>query len=344
MIRVKYRDAKYLCKYDLDVEFFNELSLNINDLWPTRNIFILDCDEGKKILKIINYDEEKLSFITELLDYLKKGYEGVLSINKFEDGRYLVERNGSKYILLDLIEGIECNLNNPLDVEAASKAIAKLHIAGLGILNNLSEKSMEKISLGNLAERFNEGIVSLNKCKKLAQLKKYKNEFDEMFLANVDYNIISMELAVEKLEKSKYKSLCLDKSIITVCHNDLAYHNMIVNAGYVNFIDFDYSNVDLRILDVFNFTIKTLKKHAFSYEVYKGIISDYNSISRLSEDEIEILKILILYPSDFNTISRNYYFALKDWRYESYLNKLENKILYRKEKELLFNKIERDSN
>ena len=88
MGKVRYKEAKHLCEYDLDAEFLNQLSLDINDLWPTRNIFILDCKEGKKILKLINYDDEKLGFIVDILEYLKKGYDGVLSINKFNDGRY----------------------------------------------------------------------------------------------------------------------------------------------------------------------------------------------------------------------------------------------------------------
>ncbi|MGL5067414.1 MAG: CotS family spore coat protein [Sarcina sp.] len=339
MGKIKYRDAKYLCKYDLDVEFFSELSLNINDLWPTRNIFILDCEEGKKILKIINYDEEKLEFIVDILEYLKKGYDGVLSINQFADGRYKVERKGNTYILLDLIEGVECNLNNPMDLEAAAKAIASLHLAGSGILNSLKESQVKKISLGNLKERFEEGIANLEKCKELADVKTYKNEFDEIFLENVDYNLEQMKQAIERLGKSNYTKLCTDEKYISVCHNDLAYHNMIVNEGKVNFIDFDYANIDLRILDVYNFAFKTLKKHAFDIEVYNKIIADYNSVSELSKDELEILHTLLLYPSDFNSISRNYYFALKDWRYESYLNKLENKVLHRKEKELLLKEI-----
>lgn len=341
MGKIKYREAKHLCKYDLDTEFLKELSLNINDLWPTRNIFILDCEEGKKILKLINYDDEKLEFIVDILAYLKKGYDGILSMNKFKDGRYKIERKENSYILLDLIEGVECNLNNPMDLEAVAKAIAKLHVAGQGALNEFGEKYKDRISLGHLKGRFKEGVIILEKCKELASLKTYKNEFDELFLENVDYNLVMMKKALELLEKSKYEELCKNDACISICHNDLAYHNMLVNDGKVNFIDFDYANIDLRILDVYNFTFKTLKKHAFDIDVYNQIISDYNSISKLTDEEMEVLYILFLYPGDFNTISRNYYFALKDWKYESFLNKLTNKVLYKKEKELLLAKISR---
>ena len=338
MGKVKYREAKHLCKYDLDADFLNQLSLNINDLWPTRNIFILDCEEGKKILKLINYDDKKLEFIVDILKYLKKLYSGVLNINKFEDGRYKIDRKENSYVLLDLIEGIECNLNNPKDLELASIAIANLHLAGKDILNELY-KYKNKISLGNLEDRFKEGISDLEKCKELADIKIYKNEFDQIFLANVDYNLALMSKALELLKKSNYKKMCENKDYITVCHNDLAYHNMIISGSDVNFIDFDYANIDLRILDVYNFTFKTLKKYAFDINIYNKIISYYNSVSQLTEEEIELLNILFLYPSDFCTISKNYYFSVKEWRYESFLNKLNNKIFHKREKELLISQL-----
>lgn len=339
MIRVKYNDAKYLCRYDLDVEFFEQMNLKINDLWPARNIFVLDTQEGKKILKLISYEEDKLSFIVDILKYLKKTYNEVLDINKFENGKYFVERNNCKYILLNLIEGIECNLNNPIDLEAATKAIAKLHIAGYGSFDEFKDKYKNKLSLGSLIEKFKEGKATLIECKKLAQVKLYKNEFDKIFLSNVDDNLEKMEVAIKMLENSNYKKMCKNKDYITICHNDLAYHNMIITNDKVSFIDFDYTNIDLRILDVFNFAIKTLKRYAFDYDIYTNIIENYNSVSQLTNEELDLFKILLVYPNDFLTISKNYYYALKDWRFESYVNKLENKILYKKEKESLLEKL-----
>ncbi|EGT5620433.1 CotS family spore coat protein, partial [Clostridium perfringens] len=37
--------------------------------------------------------------------------------------------------------------------------------------------------------------------------------------------------------------------------------------------------------------------------------------------------------------SMQYYYKLKDWKYESFLNKLERKLEYTKEKEILLNHI-----
>ncbi|MGL4742600.1 MAG: CotS family spore coat protein [Sarcina sp.] len=339
MAKIKYRDAKYLCRYDLDIEFFNELNLHIKDLWPTRNIFMLDCEEGKKILKIVKYNEHKLSFIVDILEHLKIKYANVLSVNKLESGSYIYEHKGEKYILLDLIEGVECNLYNPIDIKNVSNAIAKLHKAGENAAEIFKEKYEKEFTVGSLKNTFKTGKDILEQCKKLAEVKLYKNEFDKIFLEHLDYNFKLIEKAKELLEKSNYDELCKTKKYITVCHNDLAYHNLLLNEHGVYFIDFDYASIDLRVLDVYNFIFKTLKKHAFNKEIYDNILSEYTSITTLDSDEIDILKLLLMYPSDFISISKNYYFALKDWSYDSYLNKLETKVLCIKEKEAFLKQI-----
>lgn len=339
MAKIRYRDAKYLCKYDLDTNFFNELSLNINDLWPTRNIFVLDCDDGRKILKMINYSDEKLSFIVKLLAYVKEKYPRVLTIHKFADDKYSVYWKENKYILLDLIEGVECNLTNPIDLGNVSKAIAQLHKAGLGALDILNENEKSNISLGGLLERFEDEKQNLIKFKFIVNIKEIKNDFDKLFLENVDYNLELMNESIELLKKSNYKEMCKNKDYICVCHNDLAYHNIMVKDEEVYFIDFDYSNVDIRVMDIYNFIIKTLKRYGFDYDIYNKIISDYSSVSKITDEEKEILYILLKYPSDFYTISKNYYLSLKKWSFESYLDKLTTKVLYKKEKANLIEKI-----
>ncbi|MBM6861582.1 CotS family spore coat protein, partial [Clostridium saudiense] len=52
----------------------------------------------------------------------------------------------------------------------------------------------------------------------------------------------------------------------------------------------------------------------------------YNEVSKLEEEEIEILRKLINYPRDFISISTDYYFKQKMWDDEVFLNRLKNKL------------------
>ena len=340
MNKIRYKDEKYLCRYDLDVKLFEALGLDIFDLRPNRNVFLLDTKQGKKILKMINYDDDRLNFIIHSTDYLRERYDGILKINKLPNGEWRFKWKGNYYILLDYFEGTEFNIANPIELEIITEAVAKLHNAGMGIQEATSKEMNEKNSeLFKLKDYFKNSKKDLERLKEIVESYKYKNEFDEIFIKEVDYHLSDVEKCIDLLEKSKYDDLCRDKEKITLCHNDLAYHNILFNQNKVRFIDFDYCNINLRVIDLCNFIIKSIKKFGFSLEMYDSIIEKYDKLNNLSKEEKELIYIYLRFPHDFYTVSMQYYYKLKDWRYESFLNKLERKLEYTKEKEILLNHI-----
>lgn len=338
-MKIKYKDAKYLCKYDLNVEFFENLNLNIKDLWPTRNIYVLDTEEGKKILKMINYNKEKINYIVKMLNYVSKSYKNIISYHKFEDGNYFVDWKNNRYIILDLIEGIECNIYNPRDISKVTKALALLHKSSRGISSELSTMERKNSSLGNLEKDFIGEKENIYYYKSIVEKRNIKNEFDNIFLENFDYYIERINRAIELLKNSNYKELCDREEAIALCHNDLAYHNILINEEEVYFIDFDFCDVNLKVLDLYSFLSKVLKRNGFDYDSYIDIVGIYKKNIEFSNEEEEILKILLTYPRDFTNIVNNYYGSKKDWSYESYLNKFKEKIAYAKENEILLKKI-----
>ncbi|NOV77469.1 hypothetical protein DFH87_004036 [Clostridium saccharobutylicum] len=72
MNKIKYSEKKYLCNYDLSLEFFNELGIKVNDIVPLRKVFVISTDDGNKILKKVNYDIDKVNLISDSLEYIKK--------------------------------------------------------------------------------------------------------------------------------------------------------------------------------------------------------------------------------------------------------------------------------
>ncbi|MDO4535283.1 MAG: CotS family spore coat protein [Clostridium perfringens] len=334
MVKVRYSDEKYLCKYDLSMDFFERLGLDITDLWPNRNVYILDTKQGKKILKMIDYSNQRLNFICKGMDYIRNNYENILNINTLPNGEKSILWKGKTYILMNLIDGVECEVANPIDLEITSKSLGLMHKASYGLLETLSNKEIID-NLGNyyLEKVFNEDKEFLLKFKEQVAGYKYRNEFDEIFLNNVDENIEIIEKCKDLLKLTKYYSLWSNNKYIVLCHNDLAYHNIIIKDKKVNFIDFDYSKIDLRIKDLSEFITKTIKRFGFSVEMCDTIIDNYSKVNDLCEEELNIMYIYMMYPYDFTIISKEYYKKLKDWNYESYLYKLKNKLSYTKEKE-----------
>ena len=113
---------------------------------------------------------------------------------------------------------------------------------------------------------------------------------------------------------------------MVICHLDLAHHNFIINEDEVNMIDFDYCKIDIRCMDIYNFTIKVIKNYLYDKEVIIKIINDYSSISEVSDKEKKVIYAMLNYPRDFINISKDYYLKQKSWDYEVFLSRLKDKI------------------
>ena len=135
MNKFRYVDREILCQYDLNEEFFVELSLEIEDIIPLRKVFVLLTNEGKKILKLTDSSEERIRFISEALNYISKEYNSVLSYYEGKNGEITYKFGSNTYVLLNMIEGREATFTNPVEVEMCSKSIDNMHKSSKVIFN-----------------------------------------------------------------------------------------------------------------------------------------------------------------------------------------------------------------
>ncbi|SHI71010.1 CotS family spore coat protein [Clostridium intestinale] len=327
MNKLRYSDEKYLCDYDLDTDLFELFDLKVEDLIPLRSVYILITDKGKKILKKIENTED-MKFITSALDYIKDGYSDILTFVKAGDGNYYVRWKDGIYCVMELIEGRECCCSNPLDVVIASKALAQYHKSSLGILKYLEGSNLEilKSNLGKFPNKFNEAKENLLDIKQRVGKYGYKNTFDKLLLESIDEQIENINESIKRIEKSNYENLCRDESKTVLCHNDLAHHNIILSEDRAYFIDFEYSLVDIRVHDICNFLMKSIKNYGYDFDKSIEIINAYDSVWKIEKDELEVLYAIMIFPNDYYNLVYNYYNKKKNWSYESFLSKFQNKL------------------
>ena len=141
MRKNRYVEKKLLCRYDLSKEFFDNLGIEIEDITPVRKVYVLKTpDKGKKVLKKVDYDENKIEFIYNSLTYVNKNFPYIMKMNKLRDNDTFVKWNDDNYILMDLIEGREACVTNPIELELCGEAVALMHNASIGIEDYLSSK------------------------------------------------------------------------------------------------------------------------------------------------------------------------------------------------------------
>lgn len=334
MNKLRYIDKKTLCKYDLSEEFFLNLGIEIDDIVPLRKVFVLVTPNGKKILKIVNSTENRLEFIDNSLEYISKKYENVLSYFKNKKNKVYEVWKGETYVLLDMIDGREVSFSNPIEINICAKAVANMHLASKGILDSFDEDTVNNNSGENLIRIMVDSFEILENIKYNVNKYRYKNEFDKMFISNVDYNLKEIEKSLELLALSDYNSILEDKSKIVLCHNDLAHHNFIIDGEEVKIIDFDYCKFDTRIVDVANYARKVIKNFAYDSKKVKLILDSYNEVDKLSNEEIKLLYVILSFPKDFVTIATDYYYKQKSWDEDVFVNRFKNKLgneVHRKE-------------
>lgn len=328
MLDGRYRDKKYLSKYDLSIELFDRFNLKVNDVIPIRHVYIISTNKGDKILKRVDYSLEHLKFIDSGIRHIKRSFDRVLELVETKEGKPYTEWKNDIYCVMELVQGRECDFSNPIDLTIASKGLAEFHKASQGFKTQFKNRD----HAGKTIDIFKRRLQEMEFFKSLAMLHECKTEFDKVFLENESYHVKEMEESIKILEDSALRELCREEDKVVFCHNDLAYHNILINEDKAYFIDFDNSIVDLRVHDLCNLITKAVKKFAFDTERAASILYDYSTSNALSSKELKVLYGLLYFPEDFYSISRDYYTRRKDWEEEVFLDRLVKKVSFKEDR------------
>lgn len=324
----RYRDKAYLSNYSLDTRLFDCFDFLVEDAAPIRSVYILNTNRGMKILKKVDYSIEELDFLYNSLNIIRNKYPYIINFRESLEGRPYVKYEDGIYVVLDIIEGRDCIFENPLDLKKTAAALSKLHEAG----EDVKFQNTSRNNLGKLLDRYGEKLRAMEKYKEIASMHVNKSECDRLYLKYADYYIGCIKSAYSHIERSKYKELCSIKH--TLCHHDLAHHNILIGKdSNVYFIDFDYSVIDLPYHDISNIITKAIKHSEWDVDIANIIMEGYMENSEMSRDEIEVLYGYLLFPQDFYDIASNYYMRNRGWEEDEFRDKLKRKAEYREDRE-----------
>jgi CotS family spore coat protein len=258
MEQSRYRDKSYLVTYELTTDIFKMFGIIVDDIVPVRSVFMLHTDSGVKILKKINYSFDDLEFINSVIEHIyKNGYQNIIKFQKACDGNYYIKREDGIYTVLNLVDGREADFQNQDDVASVSRALCKLHKATRG----LTVAAGKRDNLYKWISTFEKRAWDILKFKEIAELHEIKTGFDRVYLDFADKFYEDAVHSIKLLKASEYKDLCREvQDMGNICHHDLAYHNIIIDGdSSVHFGDFDNCIQDLRVHDIANLMVKSIK-------------------------------------------------------------------------------------
>lgn len=308
-----------------EFEIERQFDIKIETIKPNKGIYYLKTNKGERCLKRINYGPQKLLFVYGAKEHLiANGFKNVDRYYLNTEGEPYALVNEDLYTLSQWIEGRECDFHNGDDIELAAKNLAAMHYASKGY--DPPENSKLKSDLGRWPHLMEKRIKALTKMRDMARKKNMKQNFDLVYIKNVEFYKNLAVRALNVLKSSEYNALC-EKSELekNFCHHDYTYHNIIVDEeNNLQILDFDYCKREIRVYDLANFMIKALKKVDWNIEYAKRIIDAYNTVEPLEKKEYRVLLAFLIFPQRYWRLANRYYYNEVTWAQNTFNKKIQN--------------------
>ena len=299
-------------------------NIEISSISPFRDNYIICNNSSKQLLKKVSMSPERIYFIHNAKEHLIKNNFKCLD-------RYFLTKNDEPYIkinnilytLTPIIDGIEINFEKWDDVINSSHLLANFHKSSMNFF--LPENTYTKNELGKIPMIYKKRLNEIKRAKKIAS--KSTTKFDYLLLKYIDYFYNMGIDVIDKLIKSKYMEL-VEKTIKdgSFCHHEFTHNNIINNNGKYFLINFEFCCYELKIYDLCNLVKRKLRKCNWDIQEAKKIIDSYQEKIPLSNDELYIMKLMIMFPQKFWRVINSYYNSKKNLSDKIYISKLNNVI------------------
>ena len=310
-------------------DVFKQYNFKIYNTFRTRGAHIIETNEGAKLFKGLECSINSVEFEDKIQGHLvKKCHPYVdLYVRNLKNEVITTDSMGNKYIIKNWTSGTECDLRNEEDVLNAVINLSSIHKLLRGVHINGEVYSNIEVNLNNTFEK---RIRELRSIRSYIRRKRKKNEFELCFLDCYDHLYNQAILASELLKESQYDDL-LKNAIANghICHGNYTYHNLTfldkkqkqkrvnekTNSSIKQIItsNFDKAVVGIQVNDLYHFIRKVMEKNNWDITLGNRIIETYNLNCNLSNEEVYLLYVLLLFPEKFWKISNYYYNGKKTW-------------------------------
>ena len=292
-----------------------------------RGIWRVQTEIGYKYLKRSKLNQEEVRFIFEVLEYLNgRGFRRAPRLILNLKGEPFAQDETGLFVLTDWQFSNELDFRILMDLRAAARFLAEFHLAGQGFepVKTLPERTCWY----GWPMKFIRRLRQLEEFEQLAQGEAEHSEFSRLYLRHYNTFYRQAVYSLELLFRAPYSIVAQnDSTRRSLCHHDFSSRNLLRTYDHRLFlVDFDYCLRDLRIHDIINLLVRNLKHNGWRVEIGRFILQEYQQVSPLSREEIEVMQVLLTWPQDFWQVGLQYYLEKLPWPKERFLKKLEEKV------------------
>lgn len=306
------------------ISVLEQYDLKITRVGRGRDAVLCESNTGCKLLKVYTGSVQRLTFEDEVLNHINENGGVVDGFVRNKNNKILsTDSDGTRYVLKNWYAGKECDARNVTEIINSVKTLASFHL----MMKKISFKESEDISIyraNNLQEELEKHHRELKRARAFVRSKRKKSEFELYVINNYDMFYKQGEEALKILKQSNYNKLIEEANDqVSLCHGNFNQHNIIFCNRMIAITNFDKMTVNIQIVDLYLFMRKILEKNNWDLALGKSMIEEYSKIKMISNEELEVLHILFLYPEKFWKIVNYYYNGNKAWIPQKNIDKLK---------------------
>ena len=280
---------------DWNTEVTGQYELEVENLRKGRGAWILETDQGLKLLKEYKGSVKRLEFEEMVLDAVKDA--GTLKVDQYvrnREGELLsTAGDGTRFIVKSWFSDRECDLKDTREILSAVRQIAVLH----KLLRNVEareEWNLKSMISPPLYEAMDKHNRELKKARAFIRGKRRKNEFELSVIACFDQFLDQAKYARDGMEQVFLREGDALKESYFICHGELNQHHILVGKTYVAVTEFNKMHLGLQVEDLYHFMRKVMEKHDWNLTLGNAMLDSYERVLPMSETERECLYYLFL--------------------------------------------------
>lgn len=291
-----------------------------------RGAVLCETDKGLKLLKEYRGTEGRLVFQTEVLSQLSN--TGIVEVDKFvlnkDKGVIVIDNDRTKYTLRNWYSGREPDIRSPKEAEECAILLGKLHRA-MNDVKPKMETTVKKQDNNALITEFKKHTNEIKRTRSFIQSKRRKQDFELKVMLRYEEFYEDAMKVMRLLNDEKYKNaIAWANENSSIIHGNFNQHNVIIHSNSMAVVNFERARIDMQVKDLYHYLRKVMEKNNWNMELGYSIINAYSSEKPLTQEELKVLYLLILYPEKFWKIINYYFNSNKAWISDKNSEKLNN--------------------
>lgn len=297
------------------LDVLEKYDFEVNGYSKSRGMIILNTDKGPRGLKEYRGNGKHVLWAAEILNKIE-GKNNIFADSYIlnNEEKYVTESaDGNRYVLKKWFDGIrDCDIKKYGESIDAVKSLARLH-------NSLAEvEAPHDYDTIDYLEQMKRRNSEMLRIQKYMRGRNNKTRFELLAAACSHKFYEEGRKALDMLDSS----MVLAKIPKYLCHADYNYHNICYAENGTVIVNFEKMCYGYQITDLYNFLRKIMEKNNWDIKLGYSILSEYDKIRTITDDEKELLAVLLIYPEKFWKLVNTYYNSNKAWFSEKNSEKL----------------------